>query len=275
MDNETTVGQVTETTSAVDPTTATTETKPESVASETAATKYSKYYSDDTKADDPVATGLSTLQKEISELKSALASQGANSSTTAAVDQTFLGLLKEGKDREAEEYLINKAAAKAATERDQLKSDFEKRITEMEQNIQQRTQMDTQINEFVSNLKSQNPELTEFEDIITLRAQSRLQGAINSGRVKTQQDILEAFKEAVLLEVDSAKKLVQRLRGAGKTEALTTKQTILSSSPARPNGVTSHGDNIPQGERKPMTTADYIAARRERQETNRRLVSAS
>ena len=243
---------------------------------EDAAAKYAKYYSDTTpKADDPVVTGISSLKQEISELKASLASKGAPSEVTSQVDQTFLGLLREGKDREAEEYLVNKAASKNLALQEDLKKQFEDRIAEVEQNIHQRSAMDKQINDFVTTLKSQNPELVDFEDIITMKAQNRLQGAIASGRVQTQQDMIEAFKGAVLLEVDSAKQLIQRLRGAGKTEALTTKQTILSSSPARPNGVTSHGDQVRQEERKPMTTSDYLALRRERQATNQRWVNAS
>lgn len=243
---------------------------------EDAAAKYAKYYADTpAKTDDPVVTGISSLKQEISELKTALASRGAPSEVTSQVDQTFLGLLRDGKDREAEEYLVNKASQKNLALQEDLKAQFEQRIAEVEQNIQQRSAMDHQINEFVTTLKSQNPELVDFEDIITMKAQNRLQGAIASGRVQTQQDMIEAFKGAVLLEVDSAKQLIQRLRGAGKTEALTTKQTILSSSPARPNGVTAHGDQARQEDRKPMTTSDYLALRRERQATNQRWANAS
>jgi hypothetical protein len=271
MENEVTPGQATETTAVEDTT-----SKQETTSTvEDPSTKYAKYYSDTTKAEDPVVTGISSLKEEIAGLKAALASKGTSGEVTSQVDQTFLGLLREGKDREAEEYLVNKAAAKSSSIQEDLKKDFETRIAEVEKNIQERSQTDAEITSFVTSLRNQNPELADFEDIITLKAQQRLQGAINSGRIQTRHDMVEAFKGAVLMEVESAKQLIQRLRGAGKTEALTTKQTILSSSPARPNGVTTHGDKSSTEERKPMTTNDYLEMRKTNQNVNRRWQLAS
>ena len=219
--------------------------------------RYAQYYSDDTPQNpNLVVDSVQSLKQEMAQLRQELAAAKSQPAPTmsASEKQNFVTLLQQGKIDEAEEYLANKSAAKQ-------EAILNERLSQLQDTISQRAAFDRSIDEFVSKIRGDNPELVPLEELITAKAQSRLQQRINSGRITTQEQMIAAYKQSVVDAVGEAKTLVQQLRGAGKQEAMVTKQTVLASSPARPNGITSNGDMQTPIDDKPQTTQDFIAAR--------------
>jgi hypothetical protein len=233
---------------------------------DSATSRYAQYYSDDPPAS-PSPTGfdptelvgtIQSLQQEVAQLRQ------SSQKLTPEDRKGFIDLLKEGKVQEAEDYLTNKASQASQAQ-------LEQRIQSLQEEMSSRANFERRVSTFVEDLKRGNPDLLPFEELITTKASAKLDSALKSGRIRTQDQLFEAYQLAVQGEVEAAKRLIQTIRGAGKQEALTTRQTVLAASPGRSNSVTSNGETIPAGEQKPMTTADYLALRSNRQLLQKRL----
>ncbi len=227
-------------------------------------TRYAEYYQPEPEPlITPTPPDLTDTIRSLKEEITALRTQVAQPPTMSTQEkQNFLSLLKDGKVEEAEEYLTSRAVERSNRA-------IEERVAKLQEEITQRTRFETQINDFVSTVKSQNPDLLPFEELITTKASARLDLELKSGRIQNQSQLFKAYQKAVLDEVENTKRLIQTIRGDGKQDALTTRQQVLSSSPARPNPVTSNGDATPKDEKQPMTTADYLAARQKRMQATK------
>jgi len=238
---------------------------------QTVTDKYSQYYADsESTKESPNEELVGTVQAltgEIQSLKQQLTAQQENK-LSAAEKQNFISLLQQGKVDEAEEYLTRKAAS-------QYESRLEQRIQQLQEDLYARSHQERQVNEFITKLKADNPDIVPLERLITANAEAKLQQVLASGRVKTQAALMEVYRKVVLEEVNAAKQLVQQLRGAGKQEAMTTKETVLSSSPVRSNTITSNGDVQQKDEKKPMTASEYLQSRMSRSDIQKRRVLAS
>lgn len=200
---------------------------------------------------------IELLQQEIQGLKPQTPPPTPTSTPVAEmdVDEKFLALMAEGKTKEAVALLRQSAAQEA------LKAS----TSQVTQEVEERLQVQSNIRTFVDNLRSENPDLLPLEDMISAKAQARIafaqQQHVASGKQWTYADLEREYKSAVNAEMEVAKKFVQQIRGAGKQEALTTKQVVLSSTPVAPNAVTSHRPDNPPAPTQPESPQDYLAKR--------------
>jgi hypothetical protein len=86
----------------------------------------------------------------------------------------------------------------------------------------------------------------DMEPFIAMDAQQRLAALQQAGQIKSTGDAVQAYKKAVLDATESARKVAQKLRGSGKTEAMTRSREVLSAQTMNPQQVDST--------RQPQTT---------------------
>jgi hypothetical protein len=162
---------------------------------------------------------------------------------------SWVELVRQGKIEDAEKALFSKFESK-------LKTETTSEALEM-------FRVETEVNGFLSDLRAKNPDLVSFEDLIGVKAQAHLEAEFAGGKIHNTAAYLDAYKRAVNSAVADARNLVQQIRAAGKNEALTVKQEVLSSSPIAPNGVDQNRGALPNkgGQPPPQTAQDYIAQR--------------
>lgn len=201
-------------------------------------------------------TRIAKLEQDLAAANARTAAPSAPS-TPSAPDPAFFDLIREGKLDEAEALMARRVSAKLTTE-------LESRLSRERESAVAQSALERKVDEFLTSLKSQNQHLEPLEQLIAMRAQRRITDAQTAGRVKSASDYFQIYKESVLAEVEEANKLVQHYRGAGKTEALTTRTEVLNSTPLRPSTVEHHG--APAASEMPTleTPSDYLASRQAR-----------
>jgi hypothetical protein len=162
----------------------------------------------------------------------------------------WLALLQQGKIAEAETVMANKFSAKAKEEAITQALDL--------------FRVETQITDFLTNLRGENQDLLPLEGLIAVNAQRMLEAASTAGRIRSTADYVEQYKAAVNAATAEARKLYQQIRAAGKDEALTSKREVLASSTIPPSPVADRGTPATPAEPQPHTASDYLAERQAR-----------
>jgi hypothetical protein len=158
---------------------------------------------------------------------------------------TFVDLLKAGDFDGVEELLAGKAAARA-------ESNAVIKAVEM-------VRVENEVTNFIADLRGKNPDLLPLEELITTKAAQKLEIAQNSGKITSVKEYVDAYKLAVNSATDDARKIVQSIRAAGKTEGQIRNKEVLSSTTIPPNTVeASHTAAASPG---PETTSEYMAKR--------------
>lgn len=169
----------------------------------------------------------------------------------------WFDLLKEGKRTEAEAAFANKLIADAG------KGIVQQSVQEALEMVRVRGEV-----EHINNdLRVKNPDLVPLEKFIAMDAEVRFRQAQNT--IKSPDDYVRVYHESVTSAADEARKLVQQLRAAGKDEAMTIRQEIISSTGVAPNLLkTANRDAIGQpinpGQTEPdMSPSSYLEQRRQ------------
>jgi hypothetical protein len=123
--------------------------------------------------------------------------------------------------------------------------------------------VESEVTKFLSEIRSQNPEIASMEKLGWLDApiQQRVLAAKEAGAIKSPDDYVRVYKEAVNAEVDKARNFFQTLRAAGKQEALTTKQEVLRATPVTPQAIQTP-QPTQDDPNKQETVEEYFAKRR-------------
>ena len=166
------------------------------------------------------------IQQEFAALRTQL--QPTPTGTAAAeAEPGWITLLREGKVTEAEAELAKRVAAQVQGPAVEQAVNRAREIARAESNIES----------FVKDLRLANPEIVDMEPFIAMDAQQRLAVVQQSGSIKSTDDAVREYKKAVIDATESARKIAQKLRGSGKTEAMTRNREVLSASTIQPQGV--------------------------------------
>lgn len=182
------------------------------------------------------------------------AAQATGTATQAATPGAWLELLRQGKIAEFEEALANTIAAKFVP---QAKSEATTEALDL-------FRIETELTSYVDDLRRKNPDLMPLEDTIAAKAKVRLEAAQASGKIRSADEYIKAYKNAVEQSVGEARSIIQTIRAAGKEDANTRNREVLSSSTVAPGAVKQvDRTNIPV-KTGPVaeTPEDYIAKRR-------------
>lgn len=177
-----------------------------------------------------VDPAYAALLKEIQDLRAQVTPKPV-APPAPGVEADWLQLMAEGKKEEGERALAKKLEA------------------EMSQRIQSQAvaqmQAERQMYEFNTEIRQKNADLLSMEDYIAYGAQSRINAAVQAGKIQTPADYVTVYKEAVNAEVEKARKLAQSLRGAGKNEAMVRQAEVVSAQTLQPNPITSNREAAP------------------------------
>jgi hypothetical protein len=171
---------------------------------------------------------------------------------TVAQPGAWLDLLREGKLAEADAEIVKMVAKQLAP---QLK-------TEASQESLESLRLENELTSFVENLRRENPDLLPLEELITAKAQVRLEEVQRTGKIKSSNEFIAAYKDAVNKAADDARKTIQTIRATGKEDATIRNREVLSSSVVPPNAVDQNRQVTPKPGPVQDTTEDYLARRR-------------
>lgn len=195
---------------------------------------------------------LQAIQAEFAALRTERTPTGT-STTEAVTEPGWISLLREGKVAEAEAALAQSIAGKLQGPTVEQAVARAREISRAEANIES----------FVKDLRTANPEISDLEPFIAMDAQQRLAVVQNEGKIKSTEDAVTYYKKAVLEATDSARKIAQKLRGSGKTEAMTRNREVLSASTLPPQGVdTARAQQTTDSEPVPETAESYFEKRK-------------
>lgn len=200
------------------------------------------------------AEAFSAMQQELVALRTAVRPVAPTEPLAPlATDPSWVSLLREGKIEEAEAALVAAVAKKVGPDTVQQSVTQAREIARAEADIES----------FVKDIRTTNPDLVPLEKLITIEANETLERLRAEGKIKTTDDTVREYKKAVSASVENARKLYQTLRGSGKQEAMVRSREVLSTSPLAPSAVDTQ--RTPQGppqELQPESPEAYFEKRR-------------
>ena len=211
---------------------------------------------------DPVVTSTSSavpdsttqLLDVINSLKAEVAALKPKPAEAAPVVTTpWFEQLRQGNFEGAEADLVNRLKSNVTTEATR------QAVAEAVETM--RVQME--IDRFLIDLRGQNPDIAPMERYLRAPVEGRLASANTAGKIKSTEDYVREYKFAVDEEVKEMRKVTGQYRAAGKQEATTRNQQVISSSTLQPQSVSTQM-NQQGAEEKPETVQDYLALRRDK-----------
>ena len=160
----------------------------------------------------------------------------------------WVSLLAQGKREEAEKILGRKLTAES-----------EQRATTQALEM---FRVEQDISNYLTDLRGKNPDLAPLEELVSVRAQRTLEAVQAAGKIKSNADFVSQYKAAVNSAVDDARKLVQQIRAAGNTAAMTLKTEVLSAQTLPPNAIEQNRGPAPPVVAQPQSLEEYMAARK-------------
>lgn len=196
-------------------------------------------------------TLMQSMQTELTELRTQL--KPAAPPPTETPEASWVALIREGKFEEAEI-----AMADAIAKRNNPLT-VQQAVTQ----AREIGRAEAEVDRYVTELRTQNPELLPMESWIASEAQKLMAVAQQSGKIKSTDDAIQSYKTSVSEAVSSARKLYQRIRGDGKQEANTRNREVLSSLPIPPQTVdNTRSQNTSEGQEPPQESVqDYLQKR--------------
>lgn len=185
---------------------------------------------------------------------------------TPGTDPSWIDLLREGKIAEAE-------AAMAAMITKKVKAETQSEtIDAAVSRAREVARAEAEVDVFVRELRTANPELAPLEKLIAVEANEKLLILQAAGKIRTTEDTVREYKKAVSESVESARKLHQQLRGVGKQEAQVRSKEVLAASTLPPQQVDTARQQVAgTQEKQPETTEDYFAKRKAAESSRRGL----
>lgn len=200
----------------------------------------------------PAATQLSlppefvsafqTMAAELAAVKAAVAPPPA---PVVPGEPEFVTLLREGKTSEAIAAMAKEVKKLNQAETEQSQRDT---VDQAVSRAREVARAEADVESFVKELRAVNPELSVMEAFVTSDAQARLAKVQATGVIKTTEDAVREYKRAVLDATETARKIAQQLRGAGKTEAMVRSREVLNASTPTPQQVVMPNDPQPTQE---------------------------
>lgn len=174
--------------------------------------------------------------------------------TTHEPEPSWVALLREGRVEEAEKALVEQVAKKVAPDT----------IEQSVARAREVARAEAEIEAYVKDLRTQNPDLVPLERYIAVEANETLARLQAEGKIKTTEDTVREYKKAVSDAKDNARKLFQAIRGSGKQEAMVRSREVLSTSAIPPNSVDTQRQQVQQGTQEPFVESpeQYFERRR-------------
>jgi hypothetical protein len=173
------------------------------------------------------AAAIAAIQNEFAALRQDLRPAPVTSTSSAAAEPGWITKLRDGDIAGAESALAIAIAGKLQGPTVEQAVSRAREIARAESNIES----------FVKDLRVANPEIADMEPFIAMDAQQRLAVVQAAGTIKSTDDAVREYKKAVIDATESARKIAQKLRGSGKTEAMTRNREVLSASTINPQQV--------------------------------------
>lgn len=205
---------------------------------------------------------LQAMQAQLAAVQAKLEPAAPAAPAAPAEDEPgWVSLLREGKIKEAEAALAKSAMSQVGPS---LVDQAVARAREV-------ARAEAEVETFVRDLKTANPELSIMEGFVTSEAQQRLAKVQASGTIKTTEDAVREYKKAVLDATELARNIARTLRGTGKTEAMTRSREVISASTPTPQQIVPREESPTQAANEPPTESleSYFEKRKTR-ETNLR-----
>lgn len=130
------------------------------------------------------------------------------------------------------------------------------------------TQVQLDIDKHIQTLRSQNPDLVQFERYLQGPVSERVNLAQRAGKIHNPQDFVREYKAAIDAEVGELRNMGLQLRAAGKQDASVRQREVLSATPLQPNQVQLGTPQSQTGGPEAESTDDYFARRRALQYKN-------
>ena len=194
---------------------------------------------------------MQSMQVELTELKTKLTP--AAPAAPADAEASWIGLLREGKIKEAED-----ALAESVAKRNQAQI-IQQAVTQ----AREIARAEAAVERHVAMVRGANPELAPMEPWIASVATARMQAAQTQGLVKSTDDAIRIYTTSVDEAVESARKVYLTLRGEGQQQAMTRNREVLSSQPIPPQQVDTSRPQVTGTPADPAVESpqDYLAKR--------------
>ena len=204
----------------------------------------------------PQASELTTLLQTVEGLKGELTSLRTALPPPQVVTQPaptpWYEMLRQGDFEGAENNLLERIKGKVLQEAKQTVS--------AEANESLRVQLE--VNDFLQTLRTQNPELATMEKYLQAPVGQIIEQARTDGKIKSTNDFLRIYKEAVNTEFTNMRNVFGQQRAAGQQQAQTRQQEVLSSTPLVPQSVRSVPDGSTNATPPTETLDDYFTRRK-------------
>lgn len=194
---------------------------------------------------------IGQLKSELAEVKQTLTKPTTPDPASIVQAPSWLELLKDGKVEEAEAALAQKIKTQILPEA----------VSTASTDAREKMQAEYEIQGFIKDLRTNNPDLMPLEAYIANEAQSKLNSLQSEGKIKSTRDFVDTYKRIVSESLTNARNIARTLRGQGKQEGLTIKQEVLSASTVAPNPVQTQPQTTESKEPQPESSQDYIAKR--------------
>lgn len=196
---------------------------------------------------------IRSLAQEVQTIKSKVAPPPA-----PADPEEWVEKIRAGDFKAARQSLLNEFKKEFA-------SDIQTKSSEAEQRALQAMQTQMRIDEYVREVRSANPDIAPYERYLKPQVEAAVAADVQSGRIKTVDQYVSAYRKAVDTEVETLRNLRLQERAGGKQEAMTRTKQVLSSTPLAPNQTSNRTTEAEQGEIADVSSEaarmDYITRR--------------
>lgn len=216
----------------------------------------------------PVGGDVSRLAAELAEVKALLAkfaeapaepeppaAPAAPVPPTEDIDEQWFALVREGKIKEANTLLRKSVLEEAkATLLGPL-------IEETRAELEQRAAVQSQIDQFNTEMRTKASDVIEmgFEPQIANAVEFIISTKLANKEITSGPQLVEVYKAVVLSQIEEARKLAQRIRGAGANQAREAAAAAAAASATAVPGDTR--PPAPPTAPKPKTPTEIIAER--------------
>jgi len=199
---------------------------------------------------EPAPDAMAQVLAELSSLRAQLNPPKPEPAAQPELAQEdWLKLLAEGKKTEGEKALMELLAP-------QIQEQAVNRALAL-------MQAERAVTEYNNEIRTKHADLQEMESYIGMGVNVRLQAAQESGKIKTPADYVTVYKEAVNAEIENARKITQKLQGAGAQRATVRNSEVVASQTLRPNPVNTQREQPSSPSEPPVESMnDYFAKRK-------------
>lgn len=147
------------------------------------------------------------------------------------------------------------------------------RSREAEGRALQAMQVQLQIDNYLNQVRSTNPDIVPYERYLKAPVDAAVQAEIQAGKIKNPDQYISAYRRAVDNEVEALRNLRLQERAGGKQEAMTRTREVLSATPLAPNQTSNRTTETTKENASDETPMDYITRRQQAHNRTRGLTS--